>query len=104
MKAGRERRTKCWKEFSECLVPTNCPFELSRPVEGLIAEIFLPFADMGLVCRYALAKNELEISFRPSSNVLLKAFYGVSGPLDYVRRQSKVEANKGVSDGLNSWQ
>ena len=26
-----------------------------------MADIFLPFADMGLICRYALAKNELEI-------------------------------------------
>jgi hypothetical protein len=39
----------------------NCPLSLSRPAEGLIADIFLPFSDMGLTCRYALAKNELEI-------------------------------------------
>ncbi len=61
LKAGRERRTKYWSDFSKCLQRMNCPLSLSRPAEGLIADIFLPFSDMGMTCRYALAKNELEI-------------------------------------------
>ena len=61
LKAGRERRTKYWSDFVKSLQRSNSPFTLSRPAEGLIADIFLPFADMGLTCRYALAKNELEI-------------------------------------------
>ena len=61
LKAGRERRSKYWTDFEKCLQRMNCPFSLSRPAEGLIADIFVPFSDMGLTCRYALAKNELEI-------------------------------------------
>ena len=61
LKAGRERRSKYWADFAKCLQRMNCPLSLSRPAEGLIADIFLPFSDMGLTCRYALAKNELEI-------------------------------------------
>jgi hypothetical protein len=61
LKAGRERRTKYWHEFSKSLERNGAPLSLSRPAEGLIADIFMPFSDLGLVCRYALAKNELEI-------------------------------------------
>ncbi len=61
LRAGRERRTKYWADFSKCLQRMNCPLSVSRPAEGLIADIFLPFSDMGLTCRYALAKSELEI-------------------------------------------
>jgi hypothetical protein len=61
LEAGRERRTKYWADFSKCLQRMNSPFSLSRPAEGLIADIFLPFSDMGLTCRYARTKSQLEI-------------------------------------------
>ena len=61
LEAGRERRTKYWVDFSKCLKRMNSPFSLSRPAEGLIADIFLPFSDIGLTCRYARTKSKLEI-------------------------------------------